>query len=169
MLRSPSRFVGLTRAAQQESKEGAVQDAILYRVSFERDVWRWAGSGLRIASCNWVEEDVWGGLVASQSAIALPLEWSVRMGIFPFNILFPCFGKHKSRQYNRVSALFTHLCRCWLEDGNRICNMETAKMVACLLCLCPARGSPSRDAFSLAVTREWPFRNLSLYSPTWTS
>jgi hypothetical protein len=32
-----------------------------------------------------MEEDVWGGgPVASQSAIALRFEWSVRMGNFPF-------------------------------------------------------------------------------------
>lgn len=72
-LRSPSGFFEATRAAQQESNEAAVQDAMLYRVAFDRDVWRWAGSGRRIASWTLVEEDVWGRKVASRLAIALAM------------------------------------------------------------------------------------------------
>jgi hypothetical protein len=70
VLRSPLGFFDVTRAAQQESIEGAAPDAMLNRVLVERDVCRWAGSGFRIASCSSAEEDVLGRPVASQPAIA---------------------------------------------------------------------------------------------------
>jgi hypothetical protein len=59
ILRNPLGFFAFTRAAQQESNEGAIQEFTLNRVLFERDVWRWIGSGNRIPSCNSVEEGVW--------------------------------------------------------------------------------------------------------------
>jgi hypothetical protein len=61
VLRNPLGFLAFTPAAQQESNEGAVQEAMLNRVLFERDVWRWTGSGNRIPSCNSVEGGVWRG------------------------------------------------------------------------------------------------------------
>jgi hypothetical protein len=59
ILRNPLGFFVFTPAAQQESNEGAVQEVMLNRVLFERDVWRWRGSGNRIPSCNSVEGGVW--------------------------------------------------------------------------------------------------------------
>ena len=61
ILRNPLGFFALTPAAQQESNEGAVQEVMLNRVLFERDVWRWTGSGNRISSCNSEEGGVWRG------------------------------------------------------------------------------------------------------------
>ena len=72
MLRRPLGFCGITRAAQQESKGGAVQDAAqdaMLNVSQE-DGWRCAGFGFRIPSCNSVEKIGLGGRilpVASES------------------------------------------------------------------------------------------------------
>jgi len=85
----------MTRAAQQESIEGAVQDAILYRLRFGRDVSRWASSGLRIASCNWKQDGVWGRQVTSLAAI-LTHKWSVRWGNFEYT--FPGCRDHKNAQ-----------------------------------------------------------------------
>jgi hypothetical protein len=59
ILRNPLGFFAFTPAAQQESNENAVQEVMLNRVLFERDVWRWTSSGNRIPSCNSVKEGVW--------------------------------------------------------------------------------------------------------------
>lgn len=61
ILRNPLGFFAFTRAAQQASNEGAVQEVMLNRLLFERNVWRWTGSGNRIPSCNSVEGGVWRG------------------------------------------------------------------------------------------------------------
>ena len=60
ILRNPLGFFAFTRAAQQESNEGAVQEVMLNRLLFERNVWRWTGSGNGIPSCNSVR-GVWRG------------------------------------------------------------------------------------------------------------
>jgi len=60
ILRNPLGFCAFTPAGQQESNEGAAQEAMLNRVLFERDVRRWTGSGNRISSCKSVG-GVWRG------------------------------------------------------------------------------------------------------------
>jgi hypothetical protein len=45
ILRNPLGFFVFTPAAQREWNEGAVQEVMLNRVLFERDVWRCTGSG----------------------------------------------------------------------------------------------------------------------------
>jgi hypothetical protein len=68
ILRNPLGFFVFTPAAQQESNEGTVQEVMLNRVLFERDVWRCTGSGNRIPSCNSVwrgrDDEIWRVAVA---------------------------------------------------------------------------------------------------------
>jgi hypothetical protein len=82
ILRNPLGFFAFTPAGQQESNEGAAQEAMLNRVLFERDVWRWTGSGNRIPSCNSVEGGVWRGRDDEiwRVALGMGLLLSWRMG-----------------------------------------------------------------------------------------
>jgi hypothetical protein len=45
ILRNPQGFFVFTPAAQQGLNEGAVQEVMLNRVLFERDVWKCTGAG----------------------------------------------------------------------------------------------------------------------------
>jgi len=61
ILRTPLGFFAFMRAVQQASNEGAAQEVTLNRLLFERNVWRWTGSGNRIPSCNSGGGGVWRG------------------------------------------------------------------------------------------------------------
>ena len=108
ILRNPLGFFAFTPAAQQESNEGAVQEAMLNRVLFERDVWRWTGSGNRIPSCNSVEGGVWRGRDDEIWRVALGMALGLRKNLFK--------GKAPRRLRLESCKLNTEDCTCEEDD-----------------------------------------------------
>ena len=107
ILRNSLGFFAFTRGAQQESNEGAAQEVMLNRLLFERNVWRWTGSGNGIPSCNSVG-GVWRGRDDEIWRVALGMALGLRKNLLK--------GKFSSRLRIESCKLNTEDCTCE-EDG----------------------------------------------------